>query len=226
MLLLASSSIGCLLVEFYGLCSMRLFTLWVFVPAAALLIVWALLDARRGGGLVERVVWTGLVAGLVAAVAYDLFRLPFVFARQWGIETVVPALNLFKVFPRFGAMILGEPIEQETFSTGAHLVGWLYHFSNGATFGVMYLALVGPRRWRSWGWAVLFALGLELGMLLTPYPRVFGIPLTASFVIVTATAHGLFGAVLGWMTRRMTARWAVAAANSSAHSRSNAARGG
>lgn len=206
---LSASSIGCLLVEFYGLCSMRVFTLWVFLPALAALGTWAVLDRLRGGGAVWRVVWMGLAAGLLAALAYDVFRLPFVFARQWGLDAFVPALNLFKVFPRFGAMILGQELEQPSFSPAAHLVGWLYHFSNGATFGVMYLALVGPARWRAWGWAVVFALGLELGMLFTPYPKVFGIPLTATFVAVTVAAHAVFGATLGWVARWFSSRLAI-----------------
>ena len=41
-----------------------------------------------------------------------MFRLPFVFAKAWGIEGIVPPMNLFKVFPRFGAMVLGQPLEQ------------------------------------------------------------------------------------------------------------------
>ena len=42
------------------------------------------------------------------------------------------------------------------------------------------------------------ALGLELGMLLTPYPQVFNIPLTTRFVIVTVAAHAIFGLGLGF----------------------------
>jgi len=76
-------------------------------------------------------------------VAYDVFRLPFVFAKEWGIASVVPPMNLFKVFPRFGAMILGQPVEQTTYTLAADLVGWTYHFSNGLTFGIMYLAMIG-----------------------------------------------------------------------------------
>jgi predicted cobalt transporter CbtA len=117
-------------------------------------------------------------------------------------------MKLFKVFPRFGAMVLGQPVEQPTYSLATHVVGWLYHFSNGATFGVMYLALIGDARRRHWSWAVLFALGLELGMLVTPYPKVFNIPLTARFVIVTVAAHAIFGAGLGlsvgWLSHRFS----------------------
>jgi hypothetical protein len=106
-------------------------------------------------------------------------------------------MNLFKVFPGFGAMILGQPLEQTTYSLSAHLIGWLYHFSNGATFGVMYLAMVGDATRRHWTWAILMAVALELGMLLTPYPQVFGIAVTPRFVVVTMAAHAIFGVILG-----------------------------
>src|SRR5205085_201981 len=135
---LAASSIACLLADFYKLCPMSLFTLFIFLPALIALGVLAVLDRARGQGHVWRAVWIGLLGGLLAAAAYDLFRLPFVFAKEWGIDSIVPPMPLYKVFPRFGAMVLGLPVEQEHYSTAAQLVGWLYHFSNGATFGVMY----------------------------------------------------------------------------------------
>src|SRR5579859_3047935 len=81
--LLASSSLGCLLADFYGVCSMRVFTLMVFLPAAAALIGLTVYDAIRGDGRLGWSVLIGLGAGVMAAVAYDVFRLPFVFAREW-----------------------------------------------------------------------------------------------------------------------------------------------
>src|SRR4051812_8313611 len=179
---LSASSIWCLLSDFYHLMSMRAFALSIMLPSAAALIGLAIWDKGTGGRTLWRVVLIGAAAGLLAAVAYDVFRLPFVFAREWGISNVVPPLNLYKVFPRFGAMLLGQPIEQPHYSATAQVLGWAYHFSNGLTFGVMYLALIGDGRRRSWGWAVLFAVGLELAMLYTPYPSVYGIKLTAAFV--------------------------------------------
>ena len=198
---LAASSIACLLADFYKLCPMSFFTPFIFLPAFVTLCALAALDRVRGSGHVWRAVWIGMLAGLLAAVAYDVFRLPFVFAREWGIDSVVAPMKLFKVFPRFGAMVLGQPIEQTEYSSAAQIVGWIYHFSNGATFGVMYLAIIGDPRHRHWMWAVLCALGLELGMLLTPYPAVFGIPVTARFVIVTVAAHVIFGVGLGKVAR-------------------------
>jgi hypothetical protein len=200
---LAASSIACLLADFYQLCPMRIFTPFVFLPALLALLAFGALDRWRGDGQLWRALWIGLMAGLLAAVAYDVFRLPFVFAKQWGIDAVVTPMNLFKVFPRFGAMVLGQPIEQDEYSLAAHVIGWIYHFGNGATFGVMYLAIVGDGARRHWAWAVLFALALELGMLFTPYPAVFDIHVTTRFVIVTVLAHAIFGVGLGLSVRQL-----------------------
>lgn len=204
--LLAGSSLACLLFDFYGLCPMRLFTLAVFVPAMIILVAFAVLDRQRGDGRLWSAVLMGLVAGLVAAASYDIFRLPFVFANQWGIASVVPALNLFKVFPQFGAMILSQPLEQASYSLAATLLGWAYHFSNGATLGVMYIAAVGDPKRRHWTWAVLMAVGLEVGMLLTPYAQVFKIPVTPRFILVTLAAHGVFGVCLGLSVKGLAAQ--------------------
>jgi hypothetical protein len=204
---LSATSIWCLLAEFYGLCSMQTFTLAILLPATAALIGLAVLDRAKGDGQLWQGVVIGAVAGLIAACAYDVFRLPFVFAREWHLSSFVPPMNLFKVFPRFGAMILGEAVEQPTYSLVAHLVGWAYHFSNGVTFGVMYVAMIGNARHRSWLWAVLLATGLELAMLLTPYPQFFAITLTPLFVGVTFTAHLVFGVVLGFVTKWWATRW-------------------
>jgi hypothetical protein len=213
---LAASSIWCLLAEFYGLCSMRLFTFWILIPATAALVVLAVVDRMRGDGFLWRGVMIGAVAGFLAACAYDIFRIPFVVA---AVDKVGPdwlRLPLFKVFPRFGALILNQPFDATTtdaqFTLTAHLLGWVYHFSNGITFGVMYMALVGDASRRSWLWAVLFATGLELAMLFTPYTTFFGIHMTARFVVVTLLAHVIFGIVLGRLAKRFEGVWPIARA--------------
>ena len=182
---------------------MRSFTLFVSVPSLAVLCGMALTDRFIGSKRLWRAVAVGAVAGLLAAIAYDVFRLPFVYADVLGIQQVVPALKLFKVFPRFGAMILGQPVEQIHYSVPTQLIGWGYHFSNGVTFGIMYAALIGDATRRHWSWGVVFAVGLELGMLFTPYPSYFQIPLTARFVVVTLAAHTVFGIIMGQTTLRM-----------------------
>lgn len=187
---------------------MRTFTFVVLIPATVLLIDMALLDRAMGDGQLWRAVLIGTMGGFAAACAYDLFRMPWVIG---AIDHVGPAwlrLPLFKVFPRFGAMILGQSFTaQQTdsqFSLTAHVVGWIYHFSNGMTFGVMYMALVGDAVRRSWLWAIALAVGLEIMMLVTPYTSYFAIGMTALFVAVTLTAHLIFGVALGLIARWMS----------------------
>lgn len=208
---LSATSIWCLLAEFYGLCSMRTFTFYVLIPATVLLIAIALLDRTKGDRRLWNAVLLGAIGGLLAAVAYDVFRIPFVMA---AVDKTGPdwlRLPLFKVFPRFGAMILGEAFDKTTpdsaFTFRAHLVGWIYHFSNGITFGVMYMALIGSATRRSWLWAIALAVGLELAMLFTPYTNYFGIGMTRKFVVVTLVAHLIFGIALGLYTKLKSRVW-------------------
>src|SRR5512142_3244578 len=79
--LLASTSLACLLADFYQVCPMRTFTFVIFAPSMLVLAGLVLFDQVRGDGRLARVVWIGAAAGLGAAVAYDMFRLPFVFAH-------------------------------------------------------------------------------------------------------------------------------------------------
>ena len=155
--MLAFLSFACLLGTFYGFWSMHIFACWVLPPAGALLVLIALLTRRQPRGFQRPYTWIvqGTLGGIVAAIAYDLYRLPYVLAGT----------PLFKVFPRFGQMILGsdEP------AWLVHLVGWSYHFSNGAALGIMFLCLV-PRndpRLLFWG-AIAWALFIEAMLLLTP----------------------------------------------------------
>lgn len=209
--LLSATSIWCLLAEFYGLCSMQTFTLYVLIPATVALVAMALLDRARGDRRLWRAVLIGAVGGFLAAVSYDLFRIPFVLAAADHAGPQWLRLPLFKVFPRFGAMLLGHPFTpgqtDSQFALADHLLGWAYHFSNGITFGVMYMALIGDATRRTWLWAVALATGIELAMLFTPYTGFFGIGLTARFVIVTMAAHLIFGVALGRYARLKAVRW-------------------
>jgi len=209
---LAATSIWCLLAEMYGLCDMQTFTFAILIPATLALYGIAVVNLQRGDRRLWRAVIIGTLAGLVGAIVYDIFRLPFVFSDAWGMGRFgIPQMPLFKVFPRFGALILGEPLEQPSYSLAAHLIGWAYHFSNGATFGVMFAAMIGEASRRyggGWLWAVLMALAIEICLLLSPYATFFDIHLTARFVTVTLLAHIVFGVGLGlyfaWHARLWT----------------------
>src|SRR3712207_3908292 len=80
---LAATSIACLLAEFYGIGSMRGWVCGMLLPACVVLGILALVDRRKNDGRLARMIGVGIVAGLFAAVAYDVFRVPFVWAREW-----------------------------------------------------------------------------------------------------------------------------------------------
>jgi len=68
----------------------------------------------------------------------------------------------------------------------------------------MFLALV-TRPTRAvlfWG-AVGWALFVEVTLLLTPYAGFFGLPLNQQFLVLTLSAHLVFGITLGlWLRAR------------------------
>jgi len=188
--LLAFLSFACLLGQFFHFWTMRLFGCWVLPPATLLLAGIAWSKRHEQPGIRSAYTWIvqGALGGVLAAAAYDLYRLPF----------VLNGAPLFNVFPRFGELLLGA--EEPRWLV--NLLGWTYHFSNGAALGIMFLCLVprfGPRL-LVWG-AVAWALFVEAMLLLTPYPTFFGLPLNGRFIFLTVSAHVVFGIFLGFWLR-------------------------
>lgn len=191
---LASLSFACLLGEMYGLWSMRWFGCAVLPPATLALVWIAYVRRREPRGIRSPNTWVveGAIAGVLAALAYDLYRLPF----------VLYGAPLFKVFPRFGELLLGAGEPRWL----VQLLGWTYHFSNGAALGIMYLAGYphASRRGLFLG-AVVWALSVEAILLQTPYAAFFGMPFDGKYHFLTASAHAIFGVALGWWLQRRLA---------------------
>ncbi len=188
---LALLSFACLLGQFYGVWTMHWFGCWVLPPATALLAFIAHRHRGEGRGLNSPWTWIvhGALGGIVAAIAYDLYRLPF----------VLNGAPLFKVFPRFGELLLGNSEPRWL----VQMLGWTYHFLNGAALGIMFLALVSLFRRPALFWgAVAWALFIEGTLLLTPYTSFFGLQMNGRFLFLTATAHLVFGLALGCYCHR------------------------
>jgi hypothetical protein len=200
--LLASLSFACLLGQFYGLWSMQWFGCWVLPPATIALIVAAWLDRCASAPGPRLWIVQGAIGGVIAAVAYDLYRLPF----------VLHGAPLFTVFGKFGNMLLGRGVDAPA-SLDAQLLGWTYHFSNGAALGIMFLAMViRPSRRLLFCGALAWALCVEAILLMTPYASYFGLPLNGMFLFLTASAHAVFGIALGiWCSRWVHPKIAPAA---------------
>ena len=191
---LAFLSFACLLGTFYGLWSMHLFACLILPPSTALLafIAWRTRGQPRSQRNPHTWITEGALAGLIAAGAYDLYRLPF----------VLNGAPLFSVFPKFGALIL----DGRGPAWLIHLTGWTYHLSNGAALGIMFLCLAAsvPARLIPAG-AIAWALVVEAMLLITPYAQFLGLKLNGTFLFLTLSAHLVFGLTLGlWLRQRIT----------------------
>ncbi len=204
---LASLSFACLIGQFYGWWPMSRFACLVLLPATVLLAAIAWQTRGRPAGPRSPSAWIiqGAVGGIFAALIYDAFRLPFVLAGY----------PLFAVFPRFGQLLLADSYADAP-SPWAHVLGWLYHFSNGAALGIMLMAMITSWTARAFiAGAVSWALAVEAFLLLTPYYSFFQLKLPqATFLILTLSAHVVFGIALGWWLRARLVRSAERPAGS------------
>ncbi len=129
--------------------------------------------------------WAGLIGTLVF---YDGGRVLIQASGIWEYDA-------FRAMPIFGSLITERPPA----AAASVIAGWIYHFWNGISFGMMYALMAAGRHW-FWGFA--WAMFLEMAMIYT-YPVVFGVSRTNSgFVIISILGHALYGIVLGvWMQR-------------------------
>lgn len=133
----------------------------------------------------------GLIAGLLAMIAYDLSRLLLVTLTPM---TVWP----FEAFMVFGQAFIGEEIR----STGVFLLGVIYHIVNALAFAVAYTLAFGKKgTWYGLAWAMI----LEVVMLLV-YPGWLNIHKIGQFITMSFFGHVFYGIVLGYSAKRLLLR--------------------
>lgn len=179
LVLCGSLSIGSLLSYFLGMGRFDWLVLSTLAAEGAIIagvVLWA--NAQRLQ-LISSLLRSGVWAGGLATLAYDLVRIPVA-------HSGVP---VFKAISYFGTVILG--VQSPTLLS--ETLGWAYHLSNGVSFGLMYAAMV--RRPRLYS-AVIWALTLEAVMLMTPYAEIFGYRRDVKFFAITIGAHAVYGLVL------------------------------
>ena len=118
---LCATSVGALLADLYGLMPMDQFARWVTGPGLLLLIALASRTVPSYQNL-QRRIRLGAVAGVAGTIAYDVFRIPFALAGQ----------RIFAPIFSYGLLIDGGGMS----SPWTDLLGWLFHLSNGVTFGI------------------------------------------------------------------------------------------
>jgi hypothetical protein len=186
-LLAALSSISALLLQWAGWVRMPFTVTFVSLPGTLLLLCITVWAGRTNRDLLFNRLIVGVTAGALGLVAYDLMRLFVQLALPVGFDA-------FFSMRAFGTLMTGQPLA----SPAALVTGWIYHVSNGLSFGIIYALLAGPARWY---WGLVWGLILEIAMLVV-YPAVFNPTPRSGFVVVSIVGHAAFGSVVGvWCAR-------------------------
>jgi hypothetical protein len=156
-------------------------------------LCWTRVSLAARSVLVEHI-RTGLLAGLVGTIAYDLARAVVVLGLSTGYRP-------FDIFPLFGKAILGETAP----APAVLAAGVIYHYVNGAAFSTGYSILF---RRRSFAFGIAWALGLEAAMLLI-YPRWLPAEVgrvLGEFEVVSVVGHLAYGTTIGLICQRVPPR--------------------
>ncbi len=163
-----------------------------FLILSLIVLVVVLVKSRRNYPRLSNRAITGLWAGAVATVALDLIRYPV----GVGLQTLPGDMPTM-----FGQFIFGT----DEVTGDLLLVGYLYHYLNGADFGLVYTLIAGKVRWY---WGVVWGLIVEVLMMTTPPMLLMGVgPFGTNtgapwYFLTTLAAHIAFGAVLGLVAER------------------------
>lgn len=156
------------------------------LPVFPLAYFWA----RRAGHdeTLGRALRLGCWGGFLGTIGYDVVRIPF----------HLQGFRVFAPIQTYGVWLL----DADRSSAVTDAVGWLYHFSNGITFGLMYALWFGGRHWL---WGVLWGLCLESIVLATPFARIFHLQGNWPAIAIAYGAHVFYGFPLGYVVRRWQA---------------------
>lgn len=165
-------------------------TSFVVLPTTAIVVLIVLLRRRLYGRfhLFANLLLIGGASGLLATLAYDAIRPCLKLVFRFSYEP-------FRAIAIFGQLITGLPTDDPF----ASIAGWLYHFWNGISFGMIF-ALVWPRGGMTAGF--LWAMSLQ-GLMMAAYPRLLQARLDdPGFLASGLIGHALWGIVLGKTVRQ------------------------
>lgn len=174
-----------------GLAKMSTLAVRALVPSVALLAAVVTLAARRSHSRLVNRVLAGGAAGLIATLGLEAFRISSF--RLGGMPGDLPQLMGVLLTDRF---MLGPSL----LST---VLGYAYHFWNGACFGIVFAVLLGRK---GPAWAMPYGLLIGVGFLGSPAVKAMGVGLFAvgmpSMALTVVLAHLAYGCFLGFLVRR------------------------
>ncbi len=174
-----------------GLAKMSFLGTHVLVPSILLLIVVLVVSAARHHARLTNRILAGAAAGFVATLGLEVVRATSF--HLGGMPGDMPELLGVLLTNRF---MLGP-------SAFSNTVGYLYHFWNGVSFGIIFAVLFGRKRII---WALIYAQLIGIGFLLSPAVKAMGIGFMGSQMpampLTVVLAHLAFGLILGASGKR------------------------
>jgi len=184
----------------------------VIIPSVIVIFAIGILSRNKFPQITKRI-FVGMSAGAVASFALEAIRIPgYMFAKWLPMDSMIslPGLLLTEKISSLSEVkqvIMQSGVAMNLYHAplDAFMVGALWHFWNGATFGIVYALIIGKGRW--W-YGMIWAFIIEIGMMLAPYLIImkgpFGIEHMDGYniFVITLIAHLAFGAVLGILVQK------------------------
>jgi len=174
-----------------GFAKMSDLTRWFLLPSIVLLIVVIFITIGLGHRVLARRMIAGLAAGTIATLGLEVVRTTSF--HLGGMPGDLPRLLGVLMTDRF---MLGP-------SRLSDVLGYSYHFWNGACFGLIFAVIFGRR---SLWWSSIYGLVIGVGFLASPAVRAMGVGFLAlqkpSMIVTVVIAHLVYGLILGSLLRR------------------------
>jgi hypothetical protein len=181
-----------------GFANMAELTRWLLLPSIGLLAAVIALSFGLGHGVLGHRMIAGLAAGAIATLGLEIVRTTSF--HLGGMPGDLPRLLGVLMTDRF---MLGP-------SRFSDVLGYSYHFWNGACFGLIFAVIFGRR---SLSWTLIYGLFIGVGFLASPAVQAMGVGFFAlqkpTMIVTVVVAHIAFGLILGLLLRRWLSaeRW-------------------
>lgn len=175
-----------------------------FLYAPSIVLVFVLLIYARGKypRLANRIV-AGLISGAIATIGLEAVRQPGVFSHILPMDEPT-TLGLVLITAKDMHHVEMMMHDKHPIALGIVLAGYLWHFWNGGTFGVVYTLLFGKAQWF---YGLVWGFLIEVGMMTLPPMTMMGglfmLKMGYGPFAVTLVAHLVWGTILGLLAHRL-----------------------
>jgi hypothetical protein len=174
-----------------GFAKMSELTRWFLLPSIGLLVAVIALTLGLGHRGLGRRMLAGLAAGAIATLGLEVVRTTSFHLD--GMPGDLPRLLGVLMTDRF---MLGP-------SRLSDVLGYSYHFWNGACFGLIFAVIFGRRSLR---WSLIYGLVMGIGFLASPAVQAMGVGFFAlqkpTMIVTVVLAHVAYGLLLGSLLNR------------------------